>query len=312
MPGEPGQRLRLTADRPGERLDVFLARAAPELSRSRAQKLIEGGFVSVGEGRARPSRLLERGEIVHVTIPPPEAIDLAPEAMPLTVVYEDADLIVVDKPAGLAVHPAPGHPRGTLVNALLALVPDLSGIGGELRPGIVHRLDKDTSGLMVVAKNDRAHRNLARQLKERRVAKTYLALVEGTPRASEGTVDAPIGRHPQSRQKMAIVPNGREAQTRYRVLETIDGYSLIEAKPVTGRTHQIRVHLASLGCPIAGDTRYGRRSPYLERQFLHAHRLAFALPATAEQVEFEAPLPPDLSQALERIREDAGGRSRRG
>ncbi|HZP25507.1 MAG TPA: RluA family pseudouridine synthase [Dehalococcoidia bacterium] len=310
MPGDRGQSLRLTADRPGERLDVFLARAAPQLSRSRAQKLIEGGFVSVGEGRARPSRLLERGEVVRVTIPPPEAIDLAPEAMPLTVIYEDADLIVVDKPAGVAVHPAPGHPSGTLVNALLALCTDLSGIGGELRPGIVHRLDKDTSGLMVVAKNDSAHRNLARQLKERQVEKTYLALVEGRPAKPQGTIEAPIARHPQSRQRMAIEPGGRESRTDYRVLETIDSYSLVEAKPLTGRTHQIRVHLASLGCPITGDTRYGKRSPYLERQFLHAQRLAFALPSTGERREFESPLPADLSEALESIRRDAVKRRR--
>ena len=239
-----------------------------------------------------------------VTIPPPETIALAPEAIPLTIIYQDGDIIVLDKPAGLTVHPAPGHPSGTLVNALLAACPDLRGIAGTLRPGIVHRLDKDTSGLMVVAKNDRAQRSLQRQLKEREVRKTYLALVKGVPAPREGTIEAPIGRHPKNRKKMAVVADGREATTRYRVREEIAGgqYSLLEVEPVTGRTHQIRVHLAAVGHPVVGDATYGRPSAAVGRQFLHAHKLAFAMPLGGRAVEFESPLPADLREALSRLR----------
>jgi 23S rRNA pseudouridine1911/1915/1917 synthase len=249
---------------------------------------------------------------VNVTIPPPQTIDLAPEAIPLTIIYQDGDIIVLDKPAGLTVHPAPGHPSGTLVNALLAACPDLrgpstglrTGIAGTLRPGIVHRLDKDTSGLMVVAKNDRAQRALQAQLKERVVRKTYLALVGGMPTPREGTIEAPIGRHPKNRKKMAVVADGRESTTRYRVREEIAGgkYSLLEVEPVTGRTHQIRVHLAAIGHPVVGDATYGRSSEAIGRQFLHAHKLAFAMPLGGRTVEFVSPLPADLREALSRLR----------
>lgn len=297
--------LRLAADRPGERLDAFLARRCQDLSRSHARRLIEEGLVSVDGRPAKPSQRLARGERVLAHIPPPQPLELVPQSIPLTVIHQDDDIIVIDKPAGLTVHPAPGHPSGTLVNALLALCPELKGIAGTLRPGIVHRLDKDTSGLLVVAKNDRAQRSLSQQLKEREVRKTYLALVQGVPRPGEGVIEAPIGRHPKHRKKMAVVAGGREAETRYRVRDEVpsdSGYALLEVEPITGRTHQIRVHLAAIGHPVVGDATYGKRSTIIGRQFLHAHRLAFTLPASRRLVEFESPLPPDLRQALERLR----------
>jgi 23S rRNA pseudouridine1911/1915/1917 synthase len=298
--------LSLTADRGGERLDSFVARRCPELSRSYAGRLIDEGLVTFDGRNAKRSDRVAAGATVSVTIPPPETIDLAPEDIPLTIIYQDGDIIVLDKPAGLTVHPSPGHPSGTLVNALLAACPDLRGIAGTLRPGIVHRLDKDTSGLMVVAKNDRAQRSLQRQLKDREVHKTYLALVDGIPKPREGLVEAPIGRHPKNRKKMAVVAGGRESATRYRVREEIAGgrYSLLEVQPITGRTHQIRVHMAALGHPVAGDGTYGRRSAVIERQFLHAHKLAFAMPLGGRPVEFESPLPADLREALRRLQSD--------
>ena len=296
--------LELTADRGGERLDTFIARRCPELSRSHARRLIDEGLVSVNGRQVKPSERVTAGLSVSVTIPPPETVTLVPEAIPLTIIYQDGDIIVLDKPAGLTVHPAPGHPSGTLVNALLAACPDLRGIAGTLRPGIVHRLDKDTSGLMVVAKNDRAQRALQRQLKDRDVRKTYLALVRGVPAPREGTIAAPIGRHPKNRKKMAVVADGREATTRYRVREEIAGgqYSLLEVEPVTGRTHQIRVHLAAVGHPVVGDATYGRPSAAVGRQFLHAHKLAFGMPLGGRTVEFESPLPADLREALSQLR----------
>lgn len=298
------RRVELVADRAGERLDSFLARRCPELSRSRARRLIDEGLVTMAGRPCRPAQRVVAGAEISVCIPPPAETDLAPEPIPLTIVYQDANIIVVDKPAGLTVHPAPGHPRGTLVNALLAVCPDLGGIAGTLRPGIVHRLDKDTSGLMVVAKNDRAQRALSRQLKERMVHKTYLALVHGVPQPKEGLIEAPIGRHPRNRKKMAVVAGGREASTRYRVREELQGgrYALLEVEPITGRTHQIRVHMAAIGHPVVGDAVYGRRSDEAPRQFLHAWRLAFAMPLSGREVEFESPLPPDLRATLERIR----------
>jgi 23S rRNA pseudouridine1911/1915/1917 synthase len=289
----------LIADRQGERLDVFVARRLPELTRSRVRRLIDAGHVTVG-GRppTKAGLALEAGQRVRVTLPRPEASTLEPEPLPLRIVYEDADLLVVDKPPGLAVHPSPGHARGTLVNAVLAHCPDLSGIGGEGRPGIVHRLDKDTSGLIIVAKNDAAHLSLARQLKERQVEKTYLALVEGRVEPPEGLIDAPVGRHPVHRRKQAVVERGREARTRYRVLREVDRRSLLEVRPETGRTHQIRVHLAHIGHPVAGDPLYGRAHPLLTRQFLHAQRLAFRHPRTGQRIELTAPLPEDLARAV--------------
>jgi 23S rRNA pseudouridine1911/1915/1917 synthase len=301
--------VELEADRGGERVDAFIARRLPELSRSHAKKLIDSGFVTL-DGRApKPADRVAQGARLRVEVPPPEELSLEAEEMPLTVVYQDADIIVVDKPAGLTVHPAPGQPSGTLVNALLAAVPDLRGIAGTLRPGIVHRLDKDTSGLIVVAKNDRAMRALQSQLKERRVHKTYVALVEGVPAPREGVIEAPLGRHPKNRKKQAVVAGGREALTRYRMREVLaGGYSLLEVEPVTGRTHQIRVHLAAIGHPIVGDALYGRRSAIIGRQFLHAARLGFAMPLGGREVEFESPLPADLSAALAALRQETGDR----
>lgn len=288
----------LTSDK-DERLDLFLARSCPDLSRSHAQRLVTQGFVTVdGATEAKPSYHLRPGQQVLATLPPPVPVDLAPEDIPFDVVYEDADLIVVNKPPGIPVHPAPGHPSGTLVNAILARCTDLSGIGGELRPGIVHRLDKDTSGLLMIAKNDRAHRDLARQLKEREVHKVYLALLEGHLKPTEGVVDASIGRHPHKRKQMAVVADGRAATTRYRVRRRYDGYTFVEVEPLTGRTHQIRVHLASLGHPVVGDKTYGHASQLVDRQFLHAWRLRFHLPLTGEAIELEAALPEDLQRTL--------------
>jgi 23S rRNA pseudouridine1911/1915/1917 synthase len=286
----------------GQRLDRYLASRLPDVSRTRVKALIDAGLVAV-EGRpGRAATRLAAGDRVEVTVPPPVAVDLAPEPIPLRVVYEDGDLLVVDKAAGLVVHPAPGHPTGTLVNALLAHTPDLAGIGGELRPGIVHRLDKDTSGLMVVAKHDRAHRFLAQQLRERQMEKRYLALVDGGPPSESGTIDAPIGRDPRRARPMAVVPEGsggRAAVTHFRVLGRFPGHALLECRPVTGRTHQIRIHLAAIGCPIVGDRTYGRRQPTLplERHFLHAARLSFRLPSGGVRT-FEAPLPDDLREVL--------------
>ena len=304
---------QVVVDRSAERLDVFVARRIPELTRSRVRRLINEGLVTVDDREVAKAALkLEAGQRVTVTVPPPEPLDLEPEDIPLSIVYEDDDLLVVDKPAGLTVHPSPGHSRHTLVHAVLGHCPDLSGVGGAQRPGIVHRLDKDTSGLIIVAKNDRAHLSLARQLKERMVEKTYLALVEGRVKRSEGVIDAPIGRHPRHRKRMAVLERGssarsREALTNYRLLREVKGRSFLEVWPETGRTHQIRVHLASIGHPIVGDPVYGRKrrgAVAVARQFLHAHRLVFQHPRTGERLELEAPLAEDLAQALAKMEAD--------
>jgi 23S rRNA pseudouridine1911/1915/1917 synthase len=292
---------QLTADRTGERLDVFLARRVDGLSRSHARRLIDEDLVTVDGRREHPSHQLASGARVVATLPVAEDARPAAESIPLSVIYEDEDVIVVNKPAGLTVHPAPGHPSGTLVNALLAIAPELAEARETMRPGIVHRLDKDTSGLLVVARSDRARASLINQLKEREVHKTYLALVQGVPEPTQGTIEAPIGRHPRNRKKMAVVAGGREAETRYRVREVLDSFALLEVEPVTGRTHQVRVHLAAIGHPVVGDGAYGRRSPLVGRQFLHAWRLAFELPSSRRLVEFESPLPADLRQALESL-----------
>ena len=290
---------RFAAPAGGGRLDRFVAEHCPDLSRARGAALIRQGCVRVNGAPARPSHPLRAGDLVEVLVPPPAPTDIAPQPMALAVVYEDDGLLVIDKPAGLTVHPGPGHPDRTLVNAVLALAPGIEGVGGEQRPGIVHRLDKDTSGLIVVAKTDAAHASLSRQLKERRVRKTYLALVRGAPRDDDGAIDAPIARDPRRRQRMAVVPGGRAARTEWRVLRRYDDCALLEAMPVTGRTHQIRVHLAHIGHPLVGDALYGKPSPLVARHFLHAARLAFLLPPDErEWREFEAPLPPDLRAAL--------------
>jgi len=283
------------------RLDIFLAQWCTDLTRSQLQRLIRDGHVLVDGRVAKASLALEPEQVVTLSIPPPIPSTLEPEPIPLQVVYEDSDLLVIDKPAGLIVHPAPGHPRGTLVNALLAYCPDLQGIGGEMRPGIVHRLDKDTSGLMVVAKNQAAHGSLSKQIKERQVTKGYLALCHEHLEPLEGIIDAPIGRDRGNRKRMAVVEGGRASVTHYQVKEYIDGYTLLEAHLVTGRTHQIRVHLASLRHPLVGDSTYGKRMPGLDRHFLHASTLGFKLPSTQVYKEYTSELPPDLQAILEKI-----------
>ena len=289
---------RLVADAPGERLDRFLADRHDDLSRSHVSGLVDRGLVKVNGAPAKASYRLRGGEMVEVEVAPPQPTQLAPQDIPLAVVYEDDDVLVVDKPAGMVVHPAPGHPIGTLVNALLGRMPELARIEDGLRPGIVHRLDKDTSGLMVVAKSRRSHDYVARQLKERAVRKVYTALVEGRLEPSEGTVEAPIGRDPRNRKRMAVVQGGRDAQTAFGILKRLPGYTLVEAQPKTGRTHQIRVHFASLGHPLAGDGVYGARDIGLGRHFLHAGVLGFRLPGDGRYVEHRAQLPPELSAAL--------------
>jgi 23S rRNA pseudouridine1911/1915/1917 synthase len=293
----------IVAAEAGERLDKFIAARRPDLSRAQVQRLLADGFITVNGVAVKASYRVKAGDHLQVRLPPPAPSDVQPEPIPLRIVYEDGDLLVVDKPAGMVVHPAPGHAAGTLVAAVLAHAPDLAGIGGARRPGIVHRLDKDTSGLILIAKNDLAHRHLQAQFKSRSVRKVYLALVEGYPAAARGRVEAPIGRDPHRRQRMAVVPNGREAVTEYRVLSRYPGYTLVAAEPKTGRTHQIRVHFAWLGHPVVGDRVYGHRASALicPRQFLHAHRLGFRLPASGAYVEFESPLPPDLTAVLARL-----------
>ena len=289
------------ADKPETRFDKFVGEKCPELSRTHAQKLIADGSITVNGRVAKASLKLDVGDRIDVIIPPTPPSPLSPEAIPLNIIYEDADLLVVDKPAGLTVHPAPGHPGHTLVNAILAHFPHLADISDSLRPGIVHRLDKDTSGVMLVAKTKVAQANLISQFKARAVAKAYLVLVKGHLTPERGIIEAAIGRDPRNRKRMAVVTEGREARTEYRVIKYIGNYTLLEVMLETGRTHQIRVHLSAIGYPVAGDPMYGVRSPHLSRQFLHACRLGFKLPSTDEYVEFTSELPPDLAQALKDI-----------
>ena len=293
--------LTFDVDASGERLDKFLDRHCPDLSRSRLQALIAQGCVAVDGNAAKPSTRLRQRQIVALRIPEPAESGLTPQRIPLNIAYEDAHLLVVNKPAGLTVHPAPGHPDNTLVNAVLALCPDLQGIGGSIRPGIVHRLDKDTSGLMVVAKNEGAHKRLAEQLKRRAFTKVYTALVHGSVSPNEAVIDAPIGRANSDRKRMAIVQGGRDAATRYRVTRRFLAHTLVEVRPATGRTHQIRVHFASLGYPLVGDATYGKPHPRLNRHFLHASTLGFHHPADNEYREFSAPLPSELQAFLQSI-----------
>ena len=286
-----------------ERLDRFVADALPDLSRTYVQHLIEQGHVLV-DGYHRKSKFkMTPGEIVTVAIPPPEDDRIVPEAIPLAIVYEDRDVLVIDKPAGLVVHPAPGHPRGTLANAVVHHAPDIA-LGGSNRPGIIHRLDKDTSGLIAVAKTDRARTTLVPQWEGRTVQKGYVTLVAGVVEDDEGTIDAPIGRDPAQRQRMAAIRSGRPAVTHFTVVERFPGATLLEVEIETGRTHQIRVHLAFIGHPVVGDTVYGKVVSVggipVERQFLHASRLGFVLP-DGRSVTFRSPLPADLQGVLERL-----------
>jgi 23S rRNA pseudouridine1911/1915/1917 synthase len=283
------------------RLDRFLSEREKSMTRSRIHSLVSEGWVSVNGRPGRPAQRVKAGDRVVLTIPPVREYDVSPQDIPVNVVYQDSEIVVVDKPAGLSVHPGPGHPDGTLVNALLALCPDIQGIGGVHRPGIVHRLDKDTSGLMMVAKTERAHHGLSAQIKERQVHKGYLALTVGIPPQDEGTIDVPIARDPRHRQRMAVVLDGRESRTRYRVVEELGSHALLELALETGRTHQIRVHLAYLGYPICGDEVYGRRNPDLARHFLHANVLGFRHPVSGEPLTFRSELPDELKRVLDLI-----------
>jgi 23S rRNA pseudouridine1911/1915/1917 synthase len=307
--------LAVPEDLDGTRLDRCLAELNPEWTRSRARRLIDAGHVGLNEKLARPSATVHHGDRIVVDEPSPQPLDAEAEDIPLDIVFEDSDLLLVNKPAGLVIHPAAGNPTGTLVNALLHHCSDLSGIGGVERPGIVHRLDKDTTGLLVVAKSDRAHLGLSIAFRNRKIHKTYLAVCYGVPEEPDGVVDAPIDRHSRERQRMAVIAEGRPARTLYHVDEPFLGASLISCRPVTGRTHQIRVHMAHAGHAIVGDPLYsGRQWRNLDdpraaaacrsfpRQALHAWRLAFTHPVTDEEVSFEAPVPADFEELVATLR----------
>ena len=297
--------LRASEESKNQRLDAFLASSLDGLTRSQAMRLIESGEVAVNGRAGSKSYKLAGGEDIAVTLPEPEPVEAVPQDIPLDVVYEDADVIVVNKPSGMVVHPAPGHPDGTLVNALLYhCVGTLSGVGGALRPGIVHRIDRDTSGLIIAAKNDTAHQYLSAQLADHTLARTYECIVVGALREDRGTVDAPIARHPTDRKRMAVVAGGREAVTHWEVIARYPGYTHVRCRLETGRTHQIRVHMAYIGHPILGDTVYGAKKevPGLTGQCLHAVGLRFLHPRTHEVVELSCPLPEEFTRMLQKIR----------
>jgi len=296
--------LQFNSPVPDIRLDKYLTQVLPQFSRAYLQKLIGQGYILVNGQRTKASQRLNKADRVTIELPPLPVHPLA-EPIPLTIIYEDEDILVIDKPAGLTVHPAPGHPSHTLVNAILAHCPGLAMSNEPMRPGIVHRLDKDTSGLIVIAKNDFAREYLAAQFKSRTVTKGYLVLVKGRLSPEQGIIEAPIGRDPHSRRRMAIVEAGKEATTQYQVRKYLDTYTLVEVTPLTGRTHQIRIHLSAIGCPVIGDPTYGIKSAHLNRQFIHAYRLGFRLPSTKQYQEFTSPLPVDLEQVLEYLARNA-------
>jgi len=292
-----------------ERLDKVVAEELEDQSRTRVQKLIGEGYVSVaGMTIEKKSELVEPGASIEVILPPPEPTELIPEDIPLEIIFENEDVLAVNKPAGMVVHPSPGHSSGTLVNAVLAHIPEIEGVGGVQRPGLVHRLDQDTSGVILLAKNDQAHHFLQEQFQERRVNKVYLALVDGRPPTPKGRVEVAVGRDRGHRKRMApVMPEqGKEAVSEYFTLETFSNHTYLEVHPITGRTHQVRVHLAFLECPVVGDQTYGRNNPSLplERHFLHAARLSILLPDQEEEQTIGAPLPDDLSDILHRLRQN--------
>jgi 23S rRNA pseudouridine1911/1915/1917 synthase len=298
--------LQFTSLSAGIRLDKYLTQALPQFSRSYLQKLIEQSCILVNGRKTKASQRLNESDRITIELPPLSAYPSA-EPIPLSIVYEDKDILVIDKPAGLTVHPAPGRPQHTLVNAVLAYCPHLSPdkSGNYMRPGIIHRLDKDTSGLIIIAKNDFARQYLVNQFKTHTVTKGYLVLVKGRLSPEQGIIEAPIGRDPHNRQRMAVVAAGKEASTQYQVRKYLGNYTLLEVTPRTGRTHQIRVHLSAIGYPVVGDPVYGTKSTYIARQFIHAYRLGFRLPSTNEYREFTCSLPADLKQALELIAHSA-------
>lgn len=298
--------MNVIPERAGLRLDKYITESAgdPAISRTQVQDWIAGGNVLVNGRPAKANYKVAAGDNVTVSVPEPEVAEIRAEAIPLDIVYEDGDVIVVNKPRGMVVHPAPGHVSGTVVNALMHHCTDLSGINGVLRPGIVHRIDKDTSGLLMAAKNDRAHLSLATQLKEHSVTRKYIALVHDNVQHDRGTIDAPIGRDPQDRKMFTVTSKGgKEAVTHFAVLERFGDYTLLEMRLETGRTHQIRVHMKYIGHPLAGDPVYGRsKTVDLQGQALHAAVLGFVHPASGEYMEFEAPLPDDMQRVLELLR----------
>ena len=283
----------------GARLDSFLADLCGDLSRTRIKRLIVDGEVTVDGNASNAGYRLKPDQRVEIRVPDPVPSHMLPQNIPIDVVFEDDHIMVVNKPAGLPVHPGPGHPDSTLVNGLLGMRPNVSGVGGIMRPGLVHRLDMDTSGLMVVAKTDAAHVHLTNELKDRKFNKGYTALVLGTLEPREALIDAPIGRDPSNRKRMALDDNGRASQTAYSAITLYENMTLADVKPVTGRTHQIRVHFASIGHPVVGDETYGRADPNLGRNFLHAHRLGFQHPVTSEDVEFRSAMPAELQAYLD-------------
>lgn len=289
----------------GIRLDVYISGKIDEISRVLITELIKNGQIEVNGTAKKPSFKVSEGEIIDVCVPPPKNVELTPQDIPVDIVYQDADLAVIDKPQGMVVHPAHGNWDSTLVNALLYQMNDLSGINGELRPGIVHRIDKDTSGLLVVAKNDQAHRSLAEQIKNHSIVREYIALVHGVVPQNIGRIEAPVGRSPKDRKKMAVVGDGRMAITNYQVLKRFKEFTLVKCRLETGRTHQIRVHLAYLGHPIAGDQLYGPRKNVLNLngQALHATQLEFEHPTSGQLMSFHSPMPPYFSEILENLAE---------
>jgi len=291
---------KVTVD--ADRLDRFLASQGLEITRSQIHRLIEDGQVAINGLHAKPSQKVRSGDIIVLTILPPKPLALVPQDIPVPLIYQDDHLIVLDKPSGLSVHPGPGHPDGTLVNALLAHCPDIKGVGGVIRPGIVHRLDKDTSGLMVVAKTDTAHLSLSKQLKNREVVKGYLAVSKGSINPVEGLIDLPIGRDPKNRKKMAVVEGGRDSKTRYRVVEHLNGYETLQIYLETGRTHQIRVHLAYMGHALLGDQVYGKGNSLFGRQFLHANHLKFIHPVTDMHMEFRSNLSDEMLAVIDELK----------
>ncbi|MCD6580357.1 MAG: RluA family pseudouridine synthase [Desulfuromusa sp.] len=309
------QQLLFPDDRPTERLDTFLSECLPDISRSQLKKLIDSGQITLNGNTTKASSKLKGGESIQVVLPDPEPVETIPEAIPLHILYEDQDLIVINKPVGMVVHPAVGHPRGTLVNALLYHCKDLAGIGGKLRPGIVHRIDKDTSGVIVVTKNDHSHQHLAAQFKDHSINRRYLALVHGSPDGNSGIIDQPIGRHPTQRKKMSgKARNSKRAVTHWKVLKqyNVNPLSLIELQLETGRTHQIRVHFAEINCPLIGDPLYGNRSrttaikdmelrkliDRLPGQALHAQSLGFIHPTSGKYLEFSSEIPETLQDII--------------